>query len=129
MANKKISKVVLKNALLECGGNISNASKITGISRNTFYSYLEDHPEMLYTAKLAWRKEAKKIESLFLETMQERRDLKSMQWYLEKKGRHLGYGEPILNEPKEDAPKNVTSEDLSKMSLDEKVKHIMGLAS
>jgi hypothetical protein len=77
-------------------GNVADAVKKTGISRMTHYRWLREDADYAQGVEDIGESVVDFMESLLLKTTIEEKDLRTMRWFLERKGRNRGYGKPSV---------------------------------
>lgn len=97
LSTTEVKKVTLLASLASTQGNIAFACKIAEVSRMTHYRWLRSDP--VYAQKVDDIAEGivDNVETVFLSTMLKEKDLRSMRWFLERKGKSRGYGKPSVN--------------------------------
>lgn len=87
-----IKKEMMLKALVDTKSNISAACERVGINRWTHYDWLQRDEDYAKKVEAVGEKLIDSIETLFLRSTIESDDRRSMRWFLERKGRHRGYG-------------------------------------
>jgi hypothetical protein len=77
-------------------GNVVYACDKVGISRMTHYRWLASDATYAEATNDIAEGVVDRMESLFIKTTVEEKDLRSMRWFLERKGRDRGYGKPTV---------------------------------
>ncbi len=82
--------------LSRSNGNVVYACKKVGVSRMTHYRWLAS--DAVYAESVNDIAEAvvDNMEALFIRTTVEEKDLRSMRWFLERRGKDRGYGKPTV---------------------------------
>jgi hypothetical protein len=83
-------------------GNVAYACGKTGISRMTHYRWLRGDPDYAQTVDDIGEDLVDNMESLFISTTIKEKDLRSMRWFLERRGKDRGYGKPSVQQFDED---------------------------
>lgn len=97
-----ISKRLMVEALKSSKGNVAHACKLAGVSRMTHYRWTRSDPEYAAVYNDIGEEVVDNIETLFLKTMIDDKDLRSMRWFLERRGKERGYGKPSVQQFDED---------------------------
>jgi hypothetical protein len=79
-------------------GNVAEACELTGISRMTHYRWNRSDADYAQAIDHINDDVVDKIENLFINTMVSEKELRSMRWFLERKGQHKGYGKPHVGQ-------------------------------
>lgn len=97
-----VSKRLMVEALKSSKGNVAHACKLAGISRMTHYRWTRDDPEYAAAFDDIGQEVVDNMETLFLKETVAQKDLRSMRWFLERKGKDRGYGKPSVQQFDED---------------------------
>jgi hypothetical protein len=93
-----VSKRIMVEALKASKGNVAHACKLAGISRMTHYRWTREDANYAAVFDEIGEEVVDNVETLFLKTMISEKDLRSMRWYLERKGKERGYGKPSVQQ-------------------------------
>lgn len=77
-------------------GNVVYSCDKVGISRMTHYRWLASDATYAESVNDIAEGVVDRMESLFIKTTVEEKDLRSMRWFLERRGRDRGYGKPTV---------------------------------
>ncbi len=90
MTTQQRKKLVI-DALVPCAGIITATCMKAGVSRAQFYRWLNSDPDFAAEVKEFLAKEADLAETR-LKILMSKNDRWALAYYLNNKGRHLGYG-------------------------------------
>lgn len=89
--SKSLSVSKAEKALREHHGVIKYAAEACGVSRQTFWRFMQDHPE-LEEVRQECDEELLDIGETHIHTaIVEGKDMKTIRWHLERKGKNRGY--------------------------------------
>lgn len=86
----KLNYDKVKLALETHNGIISYAAKACGVSRVTIYKFLDKHPELKEVREQA-TEELIDVAERYVQDAVEEKDMKTIRWFLERKGKERGY--------------------------------------
>ena len=82
--------------LSRSNGNVVFSCEKVGISRMTHYRWLASDAAYAERVNDIAEGVVDRMEALFIRTTVEEKDLRSMRWFLERRGRDRGYGKPTV---------------------------------
>lgn len=82
--------------LTENKGNVAHACGKAGISRMTHYRWTREDPDYAQAADDIAESVVDYMESLLIKTTIDDKDLRTMRWFLERRGKDRGYGKPSV---------------------------------
>ena len=87
------SKKALIESLEKSLGNISNACKAAGVSRQTYYDWVKDDPEFAQAVESVKELSLDTAESVLKQLIVKDKNVTAVIFYLKTKGRERGYGD------------------------------------
>lgn len=82
--------------LRRTNGNVAVACEKAGISRMTHYRWLKQDAEYAMAVEDLAEGVVDTMEALFIDTTIKEKDLRSLRWFLERRGKGRGYGKPSV---------------------------------
>jgi hypothetical protein len=91
MARKRLSENGVRDALIECRGNLSAVAALYGVGRSSVHEFVNSRPELVKLAADLRESRVDGAEKVIHDAIEEANDVGTAKWYLAMKGKDRGY--------------------------------------